>query len=120
MKISLPGALLLLLAAPALYAVTSTSTYGFVVSVDLKARTVTLRHHAGGSAEWKESTAAWDAKTEWSRAEQQDWDEKPATADLAKDLKKDTKVYFAFTDELPGGKLLLLKLKTLPPGMMVK
>lgn len=121
MRIRLATATLLFsLAAAALPALTSTSGFGIVVAVDLRAHTITFKHHLHPNTPWTESTATWDAKTEWSRAEVHDWEETPATAALAKDLEPGAQAFIAFSDELPGGKLLLLKRKTLPPDFVVK
>jgi hypothetical protein len=93
------------------------STRAYVVSVDVAKKSLTLRYIPQGEKAFKEATATWDEKTEWNRAEKQIWDEKPAP-DLAKDLKKDTKVYVNLVDE-HDGKLRLEKLKTIPPGETV-
>ena len=96
---------------------TEFGTAAIVVSVDATAKTITLKHTDNGV--WKQTVATWDDKTVWGRAEKAVWDEKPATAALAKELKKDSKVYVTVRD-LGGSKFLLIKLKTIPPDFEVK
>jgi hypothetical protein len=93
------------------------STRAYVVSVDVAKKSLTLRYIPEGAKAFKEATATWDDKTEWNRADKEIWDEKPAP-DLAKELKKDTKVYVNLVDD-HDGKLRLEKLKTIPPGETV-
>lgn len=99
------------------WAETEFGTAAIVVSVDANAKTITLKHTDNGA--WKQTVATWDDKTVWGRAEKEVWDEKPATVALAKDLKKDSKVYVTVR-ELGGGKFSLIKLKTIPPAFEVK
>jgi len=116
-KLALATAFVLL--AGLAQAITETATRAFVVSVDAKTKSITLRHKPTGSATFKELVVVWDDKTEWGRSDKEIWDTKPATVDLVKDLKKDTKVYAGFSDEPGGGKWRLLKLRTIPPGETV-
>ena len=99
------------------WAETEFGTAAIVVSADANAKAITLKHTDNGA--WKQTIATWDDKTVWGRAEKAVWDEKPATAALAKELKKDSKVYVTVRD-LGGGKFLLIKLKTIPPDFEVK
>jgi hypothetical protein len=114
-RIALAGALAALAAVAHASVVFGTRAY--VVSVDAKAKTITLRYIPEGSKGFKQAVAAWDDKTEWKRAEKEIWDEKPAP-DLAKDLKKETKVFVNIRDD-HDGKLVLEYLKTIPPGEKV-
>jgi hypothetical protein len=107
----------LLLAAVGSPAVTSVSSPGYVVGVDLAAKTITFKLKLPPSKEWKQYVATWNDKTLWVRAEVHDWDETPATEDLVKHLKKDDKVYVTLTDEPGPGKYLLFELKTLPADL---
>ena len=86
----------------------SVSKRAYVVAVDVKAKTITLKHHAEiGGKEWTESVVHWDDSATWEKSN------KPATAEMAKTLKKDDKVFAAFTDR--NGKTLWLEsLATLP------
>jgi hypothetical protein len=99
------------------WAETEFGTAALVVAVDAKAKTITLRHTDNGA--WKETVATWDDKTEWARADKQIWDKKPATAALASELKKDSKVYVLVSDR-GGSKLWIKKLNTVPPDFEVK
>ena len=58
-------------------------------------------------------------QAEWSRAEKEVWDEKPATVALASELKKDSKVYVTLYDR-GGTKFFIEKLKTIPANFEVK
>jgi hypothetical protein len=100
------------------WAETEFGTAAIVVSVDANAKTITLKH-TDTNGVWKQTVATWDDKTEWGRAEKAVWDEKPATAALAGELKKDSKVYVMVRD-LGGSKFRLNKLKTIPPDFEVK
>ena len=93
------------------------SARAYVVSVDTKTKSLTLRYIPQDGKEFKQVVTVWDDKTDWKRAEKEIWDEKPAP-DLAKDLKKDTKVYVTIRDD-HDGKLVLESLKTIPPGEKV-
>lgn len=108
-----------LLAAGALSASTEIGARALVVAVDVKAKSVTLRHTTAEGKPLKEAVAYWDDTTEWARSGKEIWDIKPATADLAKELKKDTKVYVNLLDA-GDGKLRLTKLRTIPPGEKVE
>jgi len=101
-------AIALSLLAGALMAEISLSKRAFVVAVDVKAKSITLKHKAEiGGTEWTESVVYWDDKTTWEKSG------KPATAEMAKTLKKDDKVFASFTDR--GGKTWWLEsLSTLP------
>lgn len=88
-----------------------------VVAVDAKAKTITLKHSDNGV--WKETVGTWDDATEWSRADKEVWDEKPATVALASELKKDSKVYVTLYDR-GGAKFWIEKLKTIPANFEVK
>ena len=100
------------------WAETEFGTAAIVVSVDANAKTITLKH-TDTTGVWKQTVATWDDKTKWGRAEKVVWDEKPATAALASELKKDSKVYVTVRD-LGGSKFWLSKLKTIPPDFEVK
>ena len=99
-------------------AATGFGTAAFVVSVDAKQQTITLKHRDDKGA-WKETVAKWDDKTEWARADKEIWDEKPATAALANEIKKDSKVYVRLYDR-GGSTFWIEKLKTIPPDFEVK
>ena len=87
---------------------TSLSKRALVVAVDLKAKSITLKHKAEiGGKEWKESVVYWDDSTTWEKSD------KPATAEMAKSLKKDDKVFVSFTDR-SGKTWWLESLSTLP------
>lgn len=103
------------LIAGAVQAMSGFSTRAYIVSVNIPAKTLTVRYVPQGKKVFKQATALWDDNTQWKRAEEQVWDVKPATADLAKDLKKDAKVYVALVDDNDDGKLRLESLKTIPP-----
>jgi hypothetical protein len=101
-------AIALSLLAGALMAEISLSKRAFVVAVDVKAKSITLKHKAEiGGTEWKESVVYWDDKTTWEKSD------RPATAEMAKSLKKDDKVFAAFTDR-SGKTWWLESLSTLP------
>jgi hypothetical protein len=101
-------AIALSLLGGALMAEISLSKRAFVVAVDVKARSITLKHKAEiGGTEWKESVVYWDDKTAWEKSD------RPATADMAKSLKKDDKVFASFTDR-SGKTWWLESLSTLP------
>ena len=101
-------AITLSLIAGGVMAETSVSKRAYVVAVDAKAKTITLKHHAEiGGEEWTESVVHWDDSATWERSD------KPATAEMVKSLKKDDKVFAVFTDR--NGKTLWLEsLATLP------
>ncbi len=100
------------------WAETGFATAAFVVAVDAKAKRITLKHTDDKGA-WKQTVATWDDKTQWARAEKQIWDKKPATAALATELKKDSKVYVSLTDR-GHSKFWIEELKTIPPDFEVK
>jgi len=101
-------AITLSLIAGGVMAETSVSKRAYVVAVDAKAKTITLKHHAEiGGKEWTESVVHWDDSATWEKSN------KPATAEMAKTLKKDDKVFAAFTDR-SGKTLWLESLATLP------
>jgi len=99
------------------WAETEFGTPAFVVAVDAKAKSITLKHTDKGV--WTQTVATWDEKTEWSKAEKEVWDEKPATAAVAGELKKDSKVYVMISDR-GSTQHWLVKLKTLPAAFEVK
>jgi hypothetical protein len=99
------------------WAASGFGTAALVVVVDAKAKTITLKHTSEGV--WKETVATWDDQTEWSRADKEIWDTKPATVALANELKKDSKVYVTLYDR-GGPKFWLEKLKTIPANFEVK
>jgi hypothetical protein len=105
------------LAAVTAIAITEFATRAYVVSVDAKAKSITVRH-TDEAKKWKETVAVWSDSTDWQRCDKQIWDCKPATAELAKDLAKDAKVYVTISDE-GDGKKRLATLKTMPPGEKV-
>lgn len=98
-------------------AATGFGTAALVVAVDANAKTITLKHSDNGV--WKETVATWDDATEWSRADKEIWDTKPATVALAAELKKDSKVYVTLYDR-GGPKFWIEKLKTIPANFEVK
>ena len=101
-------AIVLSLLGGALMAEISLSKRAFVVAVDVKAKSITLKHKAEiGGTEWKESVVYWDDKTTWEKSD------RPATAEMAKSLKKDDKVFASFTDR-SGKTWWLESLSTLP------
>ena len=101
-------AIALSLVAGALMAEISLSKRAFVVAVDVKAKSITLKHKAEiGGTEWTESVVHWDDKTTWEKSD------KPATAEMARSLKKDDKVFAVFTDR-SGKTWWLESLSTLP------
>jgi hypothetical protein len=98
----------LALLAGGLRAEISLSKRAFIVAVDVKAKTITLKHKAEiGGKEWTESVVHWDDSTTWEKSD------KPATAEMAKSLKKDDKVFVSFTDR-SGKTWWLESLSTLP------
>ena len=98
-------------------AATGFGTAAIVVAVDAKAKTITFKHSDNGA--WKETVGTWDDKTEWNRADKEIWDEKPATAALATELKKDSKIYVTVYDR-GGTTFFIEKLKTIPASFEVK
>jgi hypothetical protein len=97
---------------------TGFGTAAIVVSVDAAAKSITFKHTDSKGA-WKQTAATWDDKTTWARAEKQIWDTTPATVALAKELKKDSKIYLMVNDR--GGKTFWIEsLKTIPPAFEVK
>jgi hypothetical protein len=101
-------AIALSLLAGGLRAEISFTKRALVVAVDVKAKTVTLKHKAEiGGKEWTESVVHWDDSTTWEKSD------KPATAEMAKSLKKDDKVFASITDR-SGKTLWLESLSTLP------
>jgi len=112
-------ALWLLCLAGSLAAEISFAARAYVVSVDPKARSITLKHTADDGKQMKESVVSWDDATTWARSDTHIWEQTAASADLAKSLKKDDKVYVFITDR--GGKQLWLKsLRTIPPSEKVE
>ena len=113
------GLALCVVAAVTATAMTQFATRAYVVSVDLKAKSITVRHTDAATKKWKETTASWSDTTEWTtdwaRCDEHFSDCKAATAELAKDLKKDAKVYVVILVS-GDGKMRLEKLKTMPPG----
>ncbi len=118
MKLKLAAAVLSLssLAIGAM-AMTITSTSAYVVSVDVKAKSITLKHSIEDGKKWTESVVKWDDETTWARAEKQILEETPATADLATTLKKDDKVRVSIAKD--GNTSRLERLKTIPPDAPV-
>ena len=101
-------AIALSLVAGLVMAEISLSKRALVVAVDVKAKTITLKHKAEiGGTEWKESMVRWDDSTTWEKSD------KPATAEMAKSLKKGDRVFAVFTDR-SGKTLWLESLSTLP------
>jgi hypothetical protein len=103
------------LAAATVSAITESATRAYVVSVDVKAKSITVRHTVGDTKKWKQTVAFWSDTTEWARCDEHVWDCKPASAELAKQLAKDAKVYVTISDH-GDGKIRLERLKTMPPG----
>jgi hypothetical protein len=95
------------------------ATRAYVVSVDAKAKSMTLKHTGSDNKTWQESVVSWDDKTKWERSDTHIWERTPATADLAKSLKKDDKVYATINDR--GGKTLWLEaIRTIPASEKVE
>jgi hypothetical protein len=118
MRHRLTGAVVLLTAlAVAAAAMTVRSMSAYVVSVDLKAKSITVKHSIDEGKKWTESTFPWDDETTWSRADKKIWEETPATAEVAKTLKKDDKVRIEITKD--GESVHLDRLMTLPPDAPV-
>ena len=92
-------------------------TAALVVAVDAKAKSIKFKHTDNGV--WKETVATWDDKTEWNKAEKEIWDEKPATASLATELKMDSKIYITVFDR-GGTSYFIERLKTIPASFEVK
>ena len=90
----------LLLAAFSAGAETEMSKRAYVVSVDAKAKVIKFRAKDDGA--WKEFSATWDDKTEWTDGSA--GPDKPATVALAGQLKKDTKVFIDIDDDSTDGK----------------
>jgi hypothetical protein len=91
-------------------------TAAIVIAVDAKAKTIKFKHSDEGT--WKETVATWDDKTEWKRADKEIWDEKPASATLATELKKDSKIYVTVYDR--GGTTFFIEtLKTVPASFEI-
>jgi hypothetical protein len=114
-------AVALLMVAVAVKAEIETMTRAYVVSVDLKAKSMTLKQKTNDK--WEESVAVWDDKTEWQKVGAQIWEKMPATADLAKKLKKDDKVYVSLVSNplhehagVDSKTLWLKSLCTMPPN----
>jgi len=118
MKLKLAAAVLSLscLAIGAM-AMTFESTSAYVVSVDVKAKSITLKLSIEDGKKWTESVVKWDDETTWARAEKKIWEETPATADVAKTLKKDDKVRVSIVKD--GNTSRLESLKTIPPDAPV-
>jgi len=75
-------AITLSLIAGGVMAETSVSKRAYVVAVDAKAKTITLKHHAEiGGKEWTESVVHWDDSATWERSD------KPATAEMVTSRK---------------------------------
>jgi hypothetical protein len=103
---------------PRAAAETGFGTAAIVIAVDATAKTITFKHTDSKGA-WKQTAATWDDKTTWARAEKQIWDTTPATVALAKEIKKDAKIYLMVNDR--GGKTFWIEsLKTIPPDFEVK
>jgi hypothetical protein len=97
---------------------TGFGTAAIVVAVDASTKTITFKHTDSKGA-WKQTAAIWDEKTTWGRAEKQIWDVTPATVAVAKDLKKDSKIYVTVNDR--GGKSFWIEqLKTIPSTFDIK
>ena len=97
---------------------TGFGTAAIVISVDATAKTITFKHTDSKGA-WKQTAATWDDNTAWARAEKEIWDTTPATAALASELKKDSKIYLTVNDR-GGKKYWIEQLKTIPPTFEVK
>jgi hypothetical protein len=111
------AALVVTMLAGAGWAAEGFGTPALVVAVDAKAKTIKFKHNDNGT--WKETVATWDDKTEWLRADKEIWDEKPASATLATELKKDSKVYITVYDR-GGPSFFVEKLKTVPASFEIK
>jgi predicted secreted protein len=110
---------LLLLVAMCADAEVISSFRAYVISVDVAANSVKLKYTDEETpTNWKETTATWNKDTEWVRADKEIWKQEPATAELAKQLKKDAKVYVRVVDpERKGARLE--RLSTIPPDSTV-
>jgi hypothetical protein len=97
MRKLLVGVAVLLLLAPALaFAGSNTRTLATVVSVDLKAKSMTFSFTIDEKS--YEETATWDDKTYWYDQSHGEELPKPATADLAKTLQKGSGVFVEARD----------------------
>jgi hypothetical protein len=105
--------------ATAVVGETTFATRAYVVSVDARAKSMTLKHTGSDSKEWTQSLVSWDDATKWERSDTHIWERTPATAELAKSLKKDDKVYATINDR--GGKTLWLEaIRTIPASEKVE
>ncbi|MGA9335096.1 MAG: hypothetical protein WBV39_12525 [Rudaea sp.] len=92
-------AALLLLATGSASAETERSFRAYVVSVDTAGKSIKFRVPDDAKPpKWSVVVATWDDKTVWTEEPEKIWERKPATADLATKLKKDSKVYVSITD----------------------
>jgi hypothetical protein len=85
----------------------------FIVSVDLKAKSLVFKW-PDFEGKWQNVAATWNEKTEWGDATANEDKPMPATRDLVKTLKKDSKVFLRATDGV------LESLETLPSTAVVK
>jgi hypothetical protein len=98
MRKLLVGVAVLCLLVPALaQAADNIWATGTVVSVGLKARSITFTYTMKGEAT-KKTTAKWDQKTKWIDETAGQDKSKPATVDLARSLKKGSRIYVKITE----------------------
>lgn len=99
MRKLLVGVAVLCLLAPTLalgVTMGSTMTPALVVSVDLKARSMTFKFTISDRTNVR--TATWNEKTKWIDETAGENRSKPATVDLVKSLKEGSKVYVKVED----------------------
>jgi hypothetical protein len=94
MRKLLVGVALLCLLAPALADDESSTLSVVVTSVDLKAQKITFPVDVMGTK--IERAAVWNERTKWVDRTAGEGKDKPATADLAKTLKKGSKIRATF------------------------
>lgn len=114
MRKALLSAVFVCLFAPSLANAEHTvQSRAFIVSVDLKAKSLLFKW-PDFDGKWQTVPATWNEKTEWGDATANENKPTPATADLVKTLKKDSKVFLRVTDGI------LESLETLPSTAAVK
>jgi hypothetical protein len=69
----------------------SLNTRAFVVAVDLKAKSMTIRHKVNED-QWKETALSWDGKTQWIDEGSEIDGKKAPTEPLSNRLKSGSKV----------------------------
>ena len=120
-RISYCLAALLLLATTSASALTEKSFRAYVVSVDAGTNTIRFRVPDDATPpKWDEVVATWDDTTKWEQAPEKIYQRKTAGVDLAKTLKKDSKVYVNVSDRQSDEKSWWIQsLLTLPANETV-